>query len=247
MNIFKLELSNNSVFKDAFDSVSRIIDEIMIEINSEEFKVNALDRSHISFVHLEFKKEFFDEFECDIEDKICVDTSEFMQILKRLKKNDVLRLENDDNNIIITLIGDSTRRFKIRLIDMEYDTPTPPSINPPCSVNIESALLKDCLGDMELFGDVITYKITDDYFIAESNGEFGDSSFKYLHGEDINESVQSKFSIEKLKDMLTASKFSPICEVCVGNNMPLIIRFELETGDGKLQFLLAPRLEADDE
>lgn len=243
---YKIEISNNSVIKDAFDSISRIIDEIIIEINEDGFQVNALDRSHISYVGLKLDKEFFDEFDCKDTERICIDTTEFMQILKRMKKNDTLRLSDDENNnIVITLIGDSTRTFKIRLIDLEYDTPAPPSINPPCRFEIESNLLKDCLGDMELFGDVITYRINHDYFIAESNGEFGDSSFKYIHGEDINEEVKSKYSIDKLKDILTASKFSPICEMLLGNDMPLILRFELETGDGELRFLLAPRLEED--
>ena len=243
---YKIEISNNSVIKDAFDSISRIIDEIIIEINEDGFQVNALDRSHISYVGLKLEKDFFDEFECTGDEKICIDTTEFMQILKRMKKNDTLRLTSDEeNNIVITLIGESTRTFKIRLIDLEYDTPAPPTINPPCSIQIESNLLKDCLGDMELFGDVITYRIDKDYFIAESNGEFGDSSFKYIHGEDIQEEVQSKYSIDKLKDILTASRFSPICEVLLGNDMPLILKFELETMDGELRFLLAPRLDED--
>lgn len=189
----------------------------------------------------------FDEFECTTPLDLCIDTSEFMQILKRIKKNEVLRLEEDEGNLVITFLGESTRRFRIKLIDLDYESPLPPSLNPPCCINIMSSLLKDCLVDMELFGDVIQYHIDDEYFYAESNGEFGDSEFKYLHGELINEKASSSFSIDKLKDILSASRFSETVEVLLGNDMPLILKFELDTGDGELKYLLAPRLSADED
>ena len=246
---FKIELNNSSIFKEAFDSISRIVDEVKIEINSEGFRVNALDRSHIVFVGLDLKPSVFDEFECEIAESITIDTDEFMQILKRAKKTDTLKLTLADDisgSIVIQLEGESTRTFKIKLIDAEYETPQLPNLNPPAVIQIESNLLKDSLGDMELFSDVVAYQIDEDYFISSSNGEFGDSDFKYYHGENINGNVKSSFGIDKLKEILTASKFSPICEIQLGNDMPIILTFRLDTDDGELKFLLAPRLEEEE-
>ena len=243
---FKIELINNNIFKDAFESISRIVDEVKIEIDSEGFRVNALDRSHIVFVGLDLKPSVFDSFECEIPEVINVDTQEFMQILKREKKTDTLHLTLSDdisNSIMIQLIEESTRTFKIKLIDMEYETPQLPDLNPPSVIQMESSLLKDSLGDMELFSDVVVYTIDEEYFISSSNGEFGDSDFKYYHGENINGTVKSSFGIDKLKEILSASKFSPICEMQLGNDMPIILTFRLDTDDGELKFLLAPRLE----
>ena len=66
---FKLELSDNKIFKDAFSSIRKIIDEVIIECDSEGIRVNALDRSHITFVNMEFKAELFDEYLCDVPEK----------------------------------------------------------------------------------------------------------------------------------------------------------------------------------
>ena len=244
--VFKLELSDNSIFKNAFESISKIVDEVMCEMDSEGFRLTALDRSHITFVSLDLKAEVFDEYECSIPQKICIDTVEFMKILKRCKNNDILGLSIDDNtgSLVIDFKGEVNRTFKIRLIDMEYESPMPPSIQPPSTVNMESSLLKDCLTDMELFGDNLYFSIDSDYFYADSTGEFGDSNFKYLHGEsDIIGKVKSKFSIAKLKDILSASKFSDVVELNIGDNMPLVLRFKLDTDDGLLMFLLAPMIE----
>jgi proliferating cell nuclear antigen len=131
---------------------------------------------------------------------------------------------------------------------MDYDSPKAPSMELPCGVNVDSGLVKDAIGDMESFSDKLYFLINSEYFIVNCDGEFGDASFQYLHGEEnISEMVKSSFSISKLKDIFTASKFSDIVNIYLGTDMPMIVDFELVTGDGDLKFLLAPRIETDEE
>ena len=49
----------------------------------------------------------------------------------------------------------------------------------------------------------------------------------------------------KLQEIMKAHKFSKECSVEVGDDMPLHVIFTLPTNDGKLEYLLAPRLEND--
>lgn len=244
----KIELMDNKIFKDAFESITKIVDEVVCQVDSEGFHVSAIDRSHICFVKLNLEPSVFDEFECEIPERLCIDTNEFMRILKRIKKNDILKLSVDENNLIITFDGDVNRKFKIKLIDIDYETPEAPDIPLPCGITVDSAMVKDAITDMELFSDKLYFLIDEDNFIINADGEFGDARFKYFHGETgINEVVKSSFSIDKLKDVFTASKFSDIVGINLGTDMPIRINFELVTGDGELNFLIAPRIEAEEE
>ena len=126
---FKLELSDTKIFKDAFESIRKIIDEVTIECDSEGMRLKALDRSHITFVNLEFKATLFDEYICTVPEKINVDTEELTKVLKKCKTSDILQLTVDEGNLIIIFEGDATRKFKIRLIDLEYEPATPPMID----------------------------------------------------------------------------------------------------------------------
>lgn len=244
--MFKIELSDNSIFKDAFDAINAIVDEVICIVDSEGFRLNALDRSHISFVSLDFKPELFDEFECSEPERLALDTDELMKVLKRMKSTDILRLTSDDGNVIIKLMGDAEREFKIRVIDIEYESPQPPAIQHPCSLSIPSDMIKDCINDMELFSEKLTFMIDEDYLWVISDGEFGDASIKYLHGEDINEVVKAVFSIPKLKEIFKASKISKEVELFLGNDMPVSFKFHIDNENGQLGFLLAPRLEQDE-
>jgi len=241
--MFKLQLTNYGIIKSAFESISKIVDEITIICDSEGIRINALDRSHITFILMDLQKTLFDEYQCDTPEKLPIDGTEFLKILKTGKANDTLELTVDEGNLIVTFNGDATRTFKIRLIDMSYDNPQPPLLNYPCNINIPSNLIKDYINDMIIFSDKITFLIDEDYLRIRGEGQLGDGEIKYLHGENINESVKSMFNIPKLQEIFKASKFSKECTLHIGDDMPIKIEFKLATGDGELSYLLAPRLE----
>ena len=244
---FKLQLLNgNTLFKNAFESIEKIVDEVTLTADSDALHLRCLSRDHITFITLDLEKTVFDEYLCDKPEKMAIDCTEFMKVLKTGKKDDTLELTTDENNLIIIFKGDATRQFKIRFIDMEYDNPQPPQIPVPCHISIDSNLIKDYINDMDLYDEKLTFTVDEDYLNITANGQMGEGEIKYIHGENIQEVVKSTFSIPKLKEILRSSKFSKECILGLGDDMPIIVTFNLITGDGKLEYLLAPRLEQDE-
>ena len=241
----KLELSDNFIIKDCFDTITRIIDELVLECDSEGMRLRALDRSHITFVGMELKASLFDEYSCSEPEKIVVDASELMKVLKRCKPSDLLRLESKESKLILTFAGDSTRTFRIAQISDEYESAQPPKMTPPVTVNIPCSLMQDFLDDIAVFGETVCFTVDEDYFRCTGNSELGDSNIQYIHGENIKEVVSSTFNIAKIQDMLKAKKLASTISLSLGNDMPLIVEFNINNGEGKLEFLLAPRLEAE--
>ena len=213
--MFKAELSNPNILKTSFDAISSIVDEVQIQTDSEGFRLDALDRSHITFVHLELKSSLFDEFVCDEPEKINIDTDEFMKVLKRSKSTDRVIMSLDEGNFIITFEGEAKRTFKIRLIDIEYESPT-------------------------------TLMVDSEKFRASAEGEFGDANIEYIHGEKIDTEAKSVFSLEKIREMLKADKFSEMAIINLGTDIPLYLTLRRVDGEGELSFLLAPRIESED-
>lgn len=245
--MFKLELTDNNIFKNAFDSISKIVDEVTITADAEALHLRCLDRSHITFITMELEKTVFDEYQCDTPEKIAIDCEDFNTLLKKCKNNETLKLDIDDSNLIMTFEGDGKRKFKLPFIDMEYDNPVPPKIDIPCKIRMPSTQLKTYIDDMEFFSDKLNFIVDEDYFKVTTSGQKGDGEIEYLHGENILETVKSMYSIPKLQEIMKAFKFSKECIVEVGEDMPLRISFTLPTNDGKLEYLLAPRLEQDEE
>lgn len=242
---FKIESVNHSILKSAFESISLIVDGIALEFDSEALRLRALDRSHITFITMEIKKTFFDEYQCDKPERLFLDAEEFLKTLKKCKSKDILQFDIDEAGLTMIMRGDATRKFKIGFIDMEYDNPVPPQIDTPCNISIPSTLLETYIKDLKDYDEKLTFIVDEDYFKIMTEGQMGSAEIEYLHGENISEVVKSHFSIPKLLEILKASKFSEECKLGIGDDMPLILRLELVTGDGFIQYLLAPRLETE--
>jgi proliferating cell nuclear antigen len=244
--MFKAVLSDSNILKTSFDAISSIVDEVQMQADTEGLKLDALDRSHITFVHLELKSGVFDMYSCDEPLKINVDTEELMKVLKRGKSDDMLELAVDESNLIINFEGEARRTFKIHLIDIEYEPPTPPQLEYPTEFEIPFTLLKNSIQDIDIVSDKISLIVDEDKFIASAEGEFGDATIEYLHGEKIEDNAKSVFSLEKIKEMLKADKFSEAVVLRLGNDMPLNLSLKMASDEGELSFLLAPRIESEE-
>jgi proliferating cell nuclear antigen len=244
--MFKAVLSDSNILKTSFDAISSIVDEVQMQADTEGLKLDALDRSHITFVHLELKSGVFDMYSCDEPLKINVDTEELMKVLKRGKSDDMLELDVDESNLIINFEGEARRTFKIHLIDIEYEPPTPPQLEYPTEFEIPFTLLKNSIQDIDIVSDKISLIVDEDKFIASAEGEFGDATIEYLHGEKIEDNAKSVFSLEKIKEMLKADKFSEAVVLRLGNDMPLNLSLKMASDEGELSFLLAPRIESEE-
>ena len=243
----KFEISNNRIIKDCLETICIIIDELVFEADSEGIRLRALDKSHISFIDMEWKSILFDTYQCKEPCSFTVDASELLKIIKRIKGDDVLSLGLDEGNLILTYNGDSTRTFKLRLIDVEYETPTPPTVEYPVTLQIPVDVFNDAVTDAELYGEKISLSVDNDYFITSADGEFGVNHNRYLHGESIGDYVKSTYSIPKIKEMLKAKGLSHEVRLGLGNDLPLTLEYHSPTNNYKLGFLLAPRIETDEE
>lgn len=242
----KFELADNKIFKDCFLTVGEIIDEIILECDSEGIRCKALDKSHVSFVNLELHAALFDSYSCKTPEKIILDSNELIKILKRIKPSDILYGESEESNFILRYGGDSNRTFRLRCIDAEYESAQPPLIDHPVSITLSSELFKDFLEDILLFDENIKFIVDEDYLIASCNGDTGDTECRYIHGEFVDEVYKSSFSIKMLKGMMKAKSISKTCTLRLGNDLPLILRFETMDKSCGLEFLLAPRISEED-
>ena len=243
----KLELSNVKIVKDCLETVCLIIDELTFECDNDGIRLRALDKSHITFIDLEWKNHLFDMYQCTEPISFCVDASELLRIIKRIKGDDVLSLGLDEGNLILKYNGDSVRTFKLRLIDVEYETPTPPTVEYPVTLEVPVNVFSDAISDAELYGEKISLSCDNDYFITSADGEFGVNHNRYLHGESIGDYVKSTYSILKIKEMLKGKSLSHEVKLGLGNDLPLTLEYHSPMNDYKLGFLLAPRLEMEED
>ena len=195
--MFKAVLSDSNILKTSFDAISSIVDEVQMQTDDDGLKLDALDRSHITFIHLELKSDVFDEYKCEEPLKINVDTEELMKVLKRSKMDDMVEISVDEGNLIITFEGEARRTFKIRLIDIEYEAPAHQNWNIPLNLKYPS-ISKNSIQDIDIVSDKISL-IVDQINSLPLQRESLEATIEYVHGEKIEDKAKSVFSLRKSK------------------------------------------------
>jgi proliferating cell nuclear antigen len=188
----------------------------------------------------------FDEYQCTEPVNINLDTEEFLNVLKRGKTDDSLVLMVDGGNLVITFEGGARKTFKIRLIDLEYESPSPPDLEFPAKIELPFKLFKDAIKDSSLFSDKMRLNINESKFTASSEGDFGDFNMEYLHGENVDCEVSSIYGLDYLNEMVRSDKLSDNVKLELGIDMHLSLKLESEEYKSVLSFILAPRIEAEE-
>lgn len=261
------------VFKSAFEGLSQFADEIQIQADSEGLSVHALDKSHIVFTELELKPHFFNEYECTEPLKLNVDLEEFQKVLKRIGAADNICLEatKDGSELTVKAYGrvtgeDIQRTFYIQLTDLEYEQPQPPALDYPNQFQINLKSFKRTVEDVALFSHtiILDYDSKNECLTSCGEGDFGRSKVRqrtFYNGID-PEPGKVIVTVEKLQSILKADKFSPEIYLQVGNDVPLSLELHHSIDEltdengitemhheivGRLKFLVAPRIESEEE
>lgn len=250
--MFKAKLSNPILLKSAFDSISSIADELLIKIDSEGLRIDTLDKTHTTFIHLNLKASLFDEYVCEDTLTLSIDSIELLRVLKLAKSDDNVILTCDDFNLIMIFEGESSSKFNIKLIDILDEQRPAPELDFLVSLELPTNVFKDMINKVDKITNAkekirLELEVDGDYIHVRGGSDFSDVDIKYLHGKKITNMVKSIFRAEKVNNILRAEKVADYIELKLGNDMPLSIKFKFNSNEGELSYLLAPVFEREDE
>lgn len=239
----RLVCSDINIFKSSFEALSKIVNEIRMEVDSDGLRVNAIDSSHVTFVHLGINEYEFDVYECEKPRKITFVADEFLKYLKRVGKDSILELKVDDTYLTIHAEGNTNKTFKMKLMENDSEVPDIPEIDYPINIELDSKTFKEICSDIVEFSQKIKISNHDNYIKFEAFGDFTDAEIEYVYQNSYKETYTSIYDLEKIKLMLKAEKFAPKTRLSWGNDMPLLVEMRSENENQNLSFLLAPRIE----
>lgn len=239
----KIICSDVNILKSSFEAISKIVAEVQVEIDSDGMRLNAINPSHTTFVHLNINKSEFDVFECDVPRKIAFTTDDFLKYLKRVGRNDLLELSADEKYLTIHSEGNTNKTFKLKLIEIDYAVPDFPELEFSMNVDMDTKIFKEICTDIVDFSQKLRIYNEGNIIMFEAFGDFVDAEIEYVCSNDAKQQYASIYDLEMIKDMLKADKFASKTTLSYGDDMPLLVDMKSENENQNLCFLLAPRIE----
>lgn len=249
--MFSVKLSDPKLFVNAVSTIGELIDEGIFNLNKDGISFIAADRAMVSVVDFKMASSAFDEYNIDSEQKIGLNITNLLSVLKRVGSDDKLTLNLQDSKLEIKLEGKSKRRFVVPLLDISQEEIPPISqLEFPAKVEVKPHILESGIEDADIISDAVLFETLNDKFIMRAEGDVSKAELELERGNEsllsleTSSEVKSRYPIDYLKKMVKAAKIADSVTIRLGQDYPM--KLEFRAGDKvSISFVIAPRVSED--
>ncbi|RXE55419.1 DNA polymerase [Methanoculleus taiwanensis] len=238
------------IFRESIDAMAALVTECRLHTEEDTLRTRAVDTANVAMVSLELKSGAFESYTAT-PGELGLDIAKMKNVLGMMGKGDTLTMDlpEEERKLEISFKG---YRYSITLLDVNTirKDPNPPTIELPGRVIISGNALNNAIKAAAVISDKIALGIDPDAMTFYMEAEGDTDHIKLALGEDelvsLNPvSARSLFSLDYLKDMGKVMAKAAEVEVHLGVDHPVRFAFDIADGNGRVEYLLAPRIEAD--
>jgi proliferating cell nuclear antigen len=245
----RLTLAEPKYLKDSISVISELVNEARFLVKKDGIELVAMDPANVAMVIFRLLSSAFTEYDVKQNSELSINLSQFKQILRRAKANDTVTLEEEENKLKIQFRSDTVRTFSIPIIDLEEKEQRVPELSFPTSIEIQSSVLSEAIGDVGVVAESVLFLADQSKFTIAAEGELSKAKIEMSADDNIriknqSDQVKAKYSVEYLKKMIEASKLADQVTIQFNNDYPLKLDYK-QIDRVALSFILAPRVEND--
>jgi proliferating cell nuclear antigen len=238
------------IFRESIDAIAALVTECRLHTAEDIIRTRAVDTANVAMVSLELRNGAFDTFSAT-PGELGLDIAKMKNILGMMSKGDALTLSllDEERKLELSFKG---YRYSVTLLDVNTirKDPNPPTIELPGKVVITGNALNSAIKAASVISDKIALGIDPDAMTFYMEAEGDTDHIKLALGESELVSLspvraRSLFSLDYLKDMGRVMARADEVEVHLGIDHPVRFIFTIADGNGRVEYLLAPRIEAD--
>src|SRR5512136_1892271 len=237
-------------FREAIDAIAALVTECRLHADANGIRTRAVDTANVAMVSMDLKKDAFKSYSAT-KDELGIDIAKMKNILGMVGKGDLLSMSLPEAGHKLEMAFQSYK-YSITLLDVNTirKDPNPPTIELPGKIVITGEALNSAIRAASVVSDKIALGIDPKaqkfFMVAE-----GDTDHIRLElGKDELVSLapveaRALSSLDYLKDLGKVMGRAAEVQVALGIDHPVKFSFTFADGKGSVDYLLAPRIEAD--
>lgn len=264
------KLDNSKIMRALLEAIQFLIEETHINASPAGIEMNAMDSSHVAMLLAKLPKDMFTEYKCDGNMKIGINVQDFLKILRRAKPADELHLLHDGkdpNTILIRMKSEkSVRSFKLKSKEIHGLAGNEEQIVQnfegalkdkfTVKLHIEGGVLDEVIKDALIIDDIIKAQVqaAEKMLRFSASDESGELEIELELGgpgvldADVKEDAEGTFSLGFLENIIKIQSIVDTFEVSFASNLPMMIAGKFsQANDGRIVYLLAPRVEEEED
>ncbi len=238
-----VKISNPKVLSDAVNIISEIVTEVRIKLLAEGMSIIAVDPANVAMVIFKIPKESFSQYESGGE-VWEINLSDLKLILRRASSGANVVIEQEENQLKISIFDRVKRVFNMSLIDVDSEDKEEPELQFSAKVEMNSSDFAQAIEDCAIVADACSLISGKDFFIVEGSGALNSARAEFSGDEAKIEGIaKSKYSLEYLMKFIKAGRISERVVINFADDYPL--RLDFPGNSLGIRFVLAPRVEND--
>lgn len=250
-----LKTVQSSNIKTLFEVLKEVLlGDINMIFTRENVKVVELNQNKMAMVYLNLQSEAFEQYYCEKEIHVGINTTNFYKIIKIAKNSDTvsffideksedylhIRLENRDDNKIF--------ESKVPLLDIGSPLIEIPKLEYPSVISLPSVKFQKYIKDLNSLGTdcVLNIMSVGQQLIFSCKGDFSDNKAVIGESQDttfdsVNEHqiIQGSFSLKFLILFTKATSLCQTVQIYLKNDFSIILEYNVGSL-GSLRFILSP-------
>ena len=249
--------SKQEVFVAIFQLLKNWSSHINMHFEPDKLYIQSMDKSHICLADIEIQGKWFSFYDCEVSNKISVDSSHFAVLMNYALKHDIIELkfenEVEPDKLYINFLNSKEKKgsfdhfFELNLIEVEEDSIGIPTVEYEVDFTIDSKKLSEVLSELNTIGQNLNIKCNEEVLELNASGDSAKlkvnipiddlNEYAIAEGDELNIS----FSLSHLCKMCCSMKLSETIDVSLSSEYPMALKYNL--GDGsKVSFYIAPKI-----
>ena len=253
--MFKAKI-NVDVLKECIDAIRAITDDVVLKISAGGWGINVVDPANVALVSFELDRNAFSDFQFEPKEpgedkiKIGVDfaTLDRMLDIDIIEKEVELELDEqpEQKNLFVKV---DIFEYTLSLNDpSSFREPKLPEMNFSAHTIIEAdKFIRSIHAAEKIDDDHVTFVVEEKVLYMKVKDERNErNTLKSALSENVTKDpgkLHSTHSSEYLSAMAKAIRHTENVAFEFNNDYPLSIDFEMAEGQGKVKYLLAPRIQ----
>jgi len=225
-----------------------LVSEARFHFAEDGIHSRAVDPANVAMVVVDIPRENMEAYSIDEEKTVGVDINRIYDIAKTIKKKEIVEISLEDESRMKIKFG--SVEYALSLIDPSAirKEPKVPNLELPAKVVLDAGEFKKAIQAADKISDHVVFRSDETGFYIEAEGDVDKIVFHMSEAELIEfnrAEARSMFSVEYLKEFVKIAEAGDLLTIHLGNNYPVRLVFEVADGKAKVEYILAPRIEAE--
>ncbi|WP_236609726.1 DNA polymerase sliding clamp [Archaeoglobus sulfaticallidus] len=238
---------NGEILKTVSKAMVSLVSEARFHFKEEGLHSRAVDPANVAMVIVDVPSSSFIKYESEGDFVAGVDVNRIFDISKSIKNDDVVEMTINEESFIVKF---GSVKYSVSLIDPSAIRKEPriPQIDLPAKIVMDAGEFKKAIVAADKISDHVVFRTNEEGFFIEAEGDVDRITFSLSDAElaEFNrQEAKSMFSLEYLKEFVKIASSGDVLTIRLGNDYPVRMVFEVAGGKVRVEYILAPRIEAE--